>query len=229
MGAAEICEEGWLCSDRDALDLFLVRDWNHAFRTTAETTKQRSQADELGKEVGRVQASNFFAEHVLEHFAPAQVETLIASAFLNLQPGGIFRIAVPDGYQPNEKRQLAIRSGQAQQLGGAHPHRTVWHVDSLPGLFRKFGFHIRMREWWDIEGEFRTSGGSGPGGWSNLDPGDPYKDEVDGTDPYRNEANLGRVRRSDKNDHRNPGLRQSLRITSLWFDAVKPAECRDRV
>lgn len=198
LGSGDICADKWVCSDREALDLFLIRDWEGVFHTTAQT--------------GRIQSDNFFAEHVLEHFAPAQVETLIANAFLNLKPGGTFRVAVPDGYQPNEKYQLKIRAGKFEVVGrGAHAHRTVWHAESLPPLFRKFGFEVRRKEWWDVEGVFRTSLG----------------EMRDGVDPYEREEELGIVRRSDRHDWRNQeGLKQqSQKITSLWFDAVRPQGC----
>ena len=157
----------------------------------------------------------FFAEHVLEHFEPSQVLRLAASAFYNLRPGGVFRVAVPDGYKPSPSYQQYIRPGLTPS-GYGQAHMVSWTVDNLPVLFQRVGFQIIHKEHYDAMGDFFRS-----------------------PDAYKDDTVLGKIRRSSRHDPRNqpnydntqdPSIANDLRegevfFSSLWFDAVKPKDC----
>lgn len=189
-----------LCTDRDTLDLFNFTTWLQL----------------LGEM--RSPPMVVFAEHVLEHFTPDQVRYAASSVFLSLQPGGVFRVAVPDGYKPSPSYQLYIGPGTTPS-GKGNAHMVSYTKDSLVPIFRNIGFDIQMREYFDSEGAFHSS-----------------------PDSYRLDATLGKIRRSMRHDPRNePGFRLRHNSTmgallndlqedepvysSLWFDAIKPDSC----
>lgn len=189
-----------LCTDRPQLDLFDVVSWVKLFSR---------------KESG---ARVLLAEHVLEHFHPVQVQKIAAAAYMMLEPGGVFRIAVPDGYKPSPSYQKYIRPGGTAS-GHGQRHMVAWTIDSLTPIFQSTGFRIVPKEYFDDKGVFHTS------------------DEA-----YEDEARLGKIRRSYRNDKRNKLPKDEIvrskigdllpdtrpgepRYTSLWFDAVKPKSC----
>lgn len=188
----------WLCTDRDTLDLFQTEDWASIF-------SQLESVDVI------------LAEHVLEHLTPLQCQSLAAISFLYLKPGGVFRIAVPDGYRPDPEYQRHAAIGSTPS-GLGNNHMVFWTQDTLPPIFRSIGFDIVLQEYHDVSGKFHQ-----------------------GDHAYENESTLGVILRSYRHDRRNnrtytklmrsslpkqPGWHaraNTLRgFTSLWFDAVKP-------
>ena len=199
-GLCNVVQARTLCTDRPQLDLFEFVSWLKLFS-------------------GRQLPTVFHAEHVLEHFHPLQVQVIAASAFLMLQPGGVFRIAVPDGYKPSPSYQQYTRAGGTAS-GFGQNHMVSWTYDSLTSLFRDVGFTIVPREHFDMKGDFHSS-----------------------NEAYENDELYGMIRRSFRNDERNKikskaeivneygrldptdlGPQEPL-YTSLWFDAVKPVDC----
>lgn len=206
MGAGGMETEGFLNSEREQLDLFSLYSWSHAFQ--------------------QIGVNGIFTEHVLEHFTPTQIRHVASMTFLFLQPGGRFRIAVPDGYFPDDAFSTHIKAGSTPS-GAGQNHMVVWTADTLPAIFAEMGFEIEMLEWCDMRGNFHSS-------WP----------------PFTLEH--GKVRRSIRFDSRNfqtrafgdharneystnggvPGIsrqeyenKAKLKFVSLIFDAVKPAGC----
>lgn len=159
------------------------------------------------------------AEHVLEHFSPSQVLHLAAAAFLSLKPGGVFRVAVPDGYKPSPSYQQFVRAGSTPS-GLGNRHIVTYNLDSLIPIFSSVGFQIKLREYFDVEGKFNSA-----------------------PDAYVDDRAYGKITRSWRHDFRNAegfplpwshnpkstkkDLLSDTRVgepvyTSLWFDAVKP-------
>jgi len=171
----------WVCSDRGGFDLVLAADWFHTL-----------------KGVG---ADNFFAEHVLEHFTPMQVEAVAANAFPLMKPGGTFRIAVLDGFKPESWYSQYIKAGSTPSNEGQN-HMVAWTIDTLAPIFTKMGFQVIKQEYYDMQGNFHANDGH----------------------QYEDESTFGYVRRSQKHDSRNQGVLKT-NYTSLWFDAHKPADC----
>lgn len=186
-----------LCTDRAQLDLFEFVSWLKLFK---------------GDQYPMV----FQAEHVFEHFHALQIQLIAASAFLMLQPGGVLRVAVPDGYKPSPHYQQYIRPGSTKS-GQGQAHMVAWTFDNLTPLFRDVGFVIVPREHFDANGNFHTSD-------SAYDYDDRY----------------GKIKRSFRHDKRNNVTSKKTLVsksgslelddlepgepvyTSLWFDAVKP-------
>ncbi|KAL7571466.1 hypothetical protein ACA910_019219 [Epithemia clementina (nom. ined.)] len=205
------------CTNQPELDLLQWQSWmslvtrptppnhNHNNNNTETTHSSTGASRRFWRLPG------LFAEHVLEHFDPNQVLFIAAAAFYHLQPGGVFRVAVPDGYHPNAAYQDYIRPGTTPSGYGAH-HLVAWTVDTLPGLFQRVGFTtIRLVEYHTASGEFVSS-----------------------NDAYEMDAVHGKIRRSWKHDARNapnhvpkPGdaIPKGVKVTSLWFDAIKPNDC----
>lgn len=148
-------------TDRPQLDLFEYGSW---------TSILKGAPDGFGV---------ISAEHVLEHFEPAQVGQLVAAAFTALQPGGTFRVAVPDGYKPNMEYMAYVRPGCTPSNKGQN-HMVAWTIDSLPAIFRSVGFEIIPQEYFDMSGTFHSVKGA-----------------------YDQDHALGMISRSFKHDRRN--------------------------
>mmetsp|Transcript_3093 Transcript_3093/g.8761 ORF Transcript_3093/g.8761 Transcript_3093/m.8761 type:complete len:372 (-) Transcript_3093:49-1164(-) len=190
-----------LCTDRPQLDLFFFESW-------LSLTHSSSRGIRV-----------VFAEHVLEHFDPIQVERVAAAAFAMMRPGGTFRVAVPDGYKPSPNYQQYIRAGGTSS-GHGQKHMVAWTVDNLCPIFASVGFDIKPRENYNFKGEFFSA-----------------------KDAYKDDETIGKIKRSMLHDKRNVANYNgtvgnsmgTLRYddlqkaehpyTSLWFDAVKPSTC----
>jgi len=190
-----------VCTDRKELDLFEFSSWLQLF------------GGPVSKPPGVI-----FAEHVIEHFSPTQVHYLVAAAFLTMKPGGVFRVAVPDGYKPSPSYQQYVRAGSTASGLGNH-HIVAYTIDNLVPIFRSVGFEINEHEHFDAEGKFHSQERA-----------------------YAYDEVYGKVMRSWKHDTRNNdgvplpwnsslgNLEDDLEdgeplYTSLWFDAVKPEIC----
>lgn len=206
----DVTTQGTLCTDKAELDLFKLDSWLNLLQSTISSPSNHERHDG-GFDV-------IFSEHVLEHFDPIQAQYIAAAAFAVLKPGGVFRIAVPDGYKPSPSYQQYIRPGGTPS-GAGQNHMVAWTVDSLPAIFRATGFDIIPREHFDMYGIFHSS-----------------------ADAYDKDNEYGKVMRSLKHDGRNvkPYKNVSNSIgklhagdlkadepmyTSLWFDSVKPVSC----
>jgi Uncharacterized protein conserved in bacteria len=218
---SDVIRRATLCTDRAELDLFELNSWLNLLQSTISYTSSsggsaRSALNSNGHNDGGFEV--IFSEHVLEHFDPMQVQYIAAAAFAVLKPGGIFRIAVPDGYKPSPSYQTYIRPGGTPS-GAGQNHMVAWTVDTLPTIFRTAGFDIIPREHFDAHGHFHSA-----------------------TDAYDKDDVYGKVNRSLKHDVRNMKPYKSISntmgtlnaddlkpdepmYTSLWFDAVKPLDC----
>lgn len=219
------------CTDKPQVNILELGSWVNLLRGGA------SEVPFPGNDAssGMITLSVIIAEHVLQHLSPDQVEVVAASAFAVLEAGGVFRIAVPDGYKRNPAYQTYVGAGSScTGVAGTVDHGChliTWTVDTLPRLFEKIGFVIRLREYYDITGEF-----------------------VEAVDAYADDDLLGIIERSARHDPRNKyknrrgnalwlspawtflraGRLQSEHaedagrvMTSLWFDAIKPADCKE--
>lgn len=177
----------WLSSNRHEMDAFLLQHWASLAETSGGLTA-------------------IFAEHVLEHFTPAEALFAAAMAFLTLKPGGRFRIAVPDGYQPDQKYIHYVRIGGTPGGLGAS-HQLIWTKDTLPELFKLVGFDVVLHEYFDLKGSFHRN-----------------EDESVEDIPM-----WGFVQRSARGMQELKGSGKikvgNEKWTSLYFDAVKPLTC----
>lgn len=175
IGASSQDYPGWIRTQRSELDLTDRRGWEARFAPGS--------------------ISRLLAEHVWEHLTPHEAAIAAGIAHDFLRPGGLFRIAVPDGLFPNKEYQRTV------QVGGPGPadhpaatHQVVYDYRTLPVALAGAGFGVRLLEWWDEDACFHA---------------EPW-DEDDGF-----------VYRSARFDHRN--RHGVLGFTSLIVDAVKPS------
>jgi predicted SAM-dependent methyltransferase len=109
-------------------------------------------------------AEAVFLEHVLEHFALAQVLDMLAEARRLLAPGGIVRVGVPDfgryleSYAGDHAFIEQERPGRPTALlavgevAQAHGHRSVWDAETLELALAEAGFEqVRRRAFGDSD------------------------------------------------------------------------------
>eukprot|EP00592_Proboscia_alata_P002628 CAMPEP_0194367234 /NCGR_PEP_ID=MMETSP0174-20130528/15271_1 /TAXON_ID=216777 /ORGANISM="Proboscia alata, Strain PI-D3" /LENGTH=387 /DNA_ID=CAMNT_0039142833 /DNA_START=66 /DNA_END=1229 /DNA_ORIENTATION=+ len=206
-----------LCTERENLDLFKIYSWLSILQGTKQ--KKGSTNNNATQDDNHVEGlESIFAEHVLEHFSPTQITIMAAASYAVLKPGGVFRIAVPDGYKPSPSYQEYIRAGGTAS-GTGQNHMAAYTIDNLAPIFRNLGYEISAQEYFEQNGTF-----------------------VSQPDAYIMDDVLGKVRRSNKHDGRNKlpyrnwnGVLDSTdrksqgepMYTSLWFDAVKPKVCKE--
>lgn len=220
-GGMGICDEvkvgATLCTERDNLDLFEIYSWLSILQGTKG--KKGSTNNGATQDDNHVQGlESIFAEHVLEHFSPTQITILAAASYAVLKPGGVFRISVPDGYKPSPSYQEYIRAGGTPS-GAGQNHMVAYTIDNLAPIFRNLGYEISAHEYFEQNGTF-----------------------VSKPDAYAMDDVLGKVRRSNKHDGRNKlpyrnwnGVLNATdrksqdepMYTSLWFDAIKPKDCKE--
>lgn len=92
---------------------------------------------------------NFFASHVFEHLK--DVESAVINLYNSLKIGGKLRIAVPDGYFPDEKYINEVKVGGTG--AGSDDHKHLFNIDSLSEILSKYGFKIEPIEYWK-DGKF---------------------------------------------------------------------------
>lgn len=170
----------WICTNVEELDVTDLSDWKFLFNDFNENHQR---------------IDTVFAEHVWEHLTEEQALAGAKNVFSFLKPGGVFRIAVPDGYFPSEEYVEKVRPGGTG--AGADDHKILWNFHTLSHLLRKCGFDIDIVEYWDEKQTFRFHK------WTEEN---------------------GKVLRSMYNDERNynDGDNRVIRYTSLMIDAIKP-------
>lgn len=138
-------------------------------------------------------------EHVMEHMTPISVLTAAAAAFHVLRPGGRFRNAMPDGYNPSNSNRLGTND-----IKGSAPHRIMWTHSTLGEVLARAGFEVMEQEWHTVDGRFHQR---------------PW---------WESAQTFGHVRRSLGNRSRDrDGSQHKKKKTrgghSLIMDAIKPA------
>lgn len=121
---------GWLTTDSDSLDVTLPQAWENLFKP--------GSIDRL------------LCEHVLEHLSESECKDALASCYRFLKPGGLLRIAVPDGYRVDEAYLVAVSPP-------IHGHQALFTVDTLVTLLESVGFRVTLLEYFDAQGAFHTA------------------------------------------------------------------------
>lgn len=131
--------DGWLCTDRDSLDITKSGDWYKHLRF--------------------LKLDNIFAEHVWEHLA--ETDTLLANKNCCnfLKRGGILRLAVPDGYHPDKAYIDRVKPGGNGP--GAEDHKILYNYTTMRVSLEQAGFKVNLLEYWDENGQFHFTD------WSN--------------------------------------------------------------
>jgi predicted SAM-dependent methyltransferase len=132
LGAADTSMQGWICSSSWTLDV--------------------TRRDHFERLLGGRTANAFLAEHVWEHLTAPQTALANANCFRFLSPGGYFRIAVPDGLNPDSGYIDRVRPGGTG--AGADDHKVLYDYRTLQSALQEVGFEVRLLEWWDESGIF---------------------------------------------------------------------------
>jgi predicted SAM-dependent methyltransferase len=97
------------------------------------------------------------AEHVQEHLSADDNRAALALCNEYLKPGGIFRIAVPDGHRRDPDYVAEVtppRDG----------HQMLFTVESLTAMVEESGFRVRPLEYFDASGMFHAETWEGADG-----------------------------------------------------------------
>ncbi len=173
IGAGDQSYDGWFSTGKDTLSLLDERDWKDSFN------KRKVDA--------------FLSEHVWEHLTFDEGKSAAWYCYDALKDGGYIRVAVPDGYFPDEEYQNLVQIGGPGPLD--HPaadHKIVYTYKTFIEVFESAGFSVDLLEYCDENGRFHHRQ------WSSVD---------------------GPIYRSLMNDHRN--THEKLGFTSLIIDAWK--------
>jgi predicted SAM-dependent methyltransferase len=132
VGASGFYETGWIDTDIEHLNLLNPKHWEGYF--------QRNSLDAI------------LAEHVWEHLTLAEGFAAAKHCFEFLKPGGHLRVAVPDGYCPDEAYLDGVRPGGTG--AGAADHKVLYNHIMFSDVFLRAGFRVELLEYYDATGQF---------------------------------------------------------------------------
>ncbi len=121
----------------------------------------------------------FLAEHVWEHLSIEHGRIGLKNCFEFLQPGGHLRIAVPDGYFPDQSYIDYVKPGGFG--AGADDHKVLYNIDTIVPVIESAGFEVRPLEHFTQEGKFVAT---------PFDSDDGYIDRCRANDPRNTEGIL---------------------------------------
>lgn len=134
IGASGVFDAGWIPTDIDIFNILDEGDWQRYFAPNS--------IDAL------------LAEHVWEHLTPQDGCTGARLCYRYLKPGGVLRIAVPDGLHPDPNYIEWVRVGGNGP--GAEDHKVLYDYCSLKRLFEEAGFEVRLLEYFDETRNFQA-------------------------------------------------------------------------
>ncbi len=130
IGSGGTSYPGWLSSDVPTLDITNPDHWQKFFKPNS--------------------IERILAEHVLEHLTEEQNQAALALAYQYLKPGGMFRIAVPDGF----RRDPAYVAEVTPPKDG---HQMLFTINNLRPMMESAGFEVRPLEYFDASEEFHAT------------------------------------------------------------------------
>lgn len=124
--------KGWLHTDIDTLNILKAEDWAAYFPENS---------------VDRI-----LAEHVWEHFDETDGKLAFRNCHTFLKPGGVLRVAVPDGFHPNPEYIEKVKIGGTGD--GADDHKMLYNYQSMSSFLEDIGFKAIPLEYFDENGKF---------------------------------------------------------------------------
>lgn len=135
IGSSNFFQPGWVGTEMSFLNVLNLNDWDRFFNKN--------------------QISNVLAEHVWEHLTPEQGQDAIRNCYAYMKPGGRIRIAVPDGFSPDENY---INHVKVNGTGaGADDHKILYNINILSEFLSNAGFKVHPLEWYSEEGAFNKN------------------------------------------------------------------------
>lgn len=132
LGAGSILQTGWILTDINKLNVTKPEDFVHYCKKGVIT--------------------NLFAEHVWEHLTDSDTAVANRNCFTFLATGGALRIAVPDGFFPDEEYINHVKPGGIGP--GADDHKILYNYQAMRERLQKAGFEVKLLEYWDEKGKF---------------------------------------------------------------------------
>ncbi|MCD4762208.1 hypothetical protein K8R32_04600 [bacterium] len=132
IGASAITQEGWISTEEDFLNIIKEKDWDFLFNKSS--------------------IAALLAEHVWEHLSKNGGEKALKNCFQYLKPGGYLRIAVPDGFNPDQGYIDSVKPGG--HGAGAESHKILFNYKSLSELLEFCGFTPELLEFFNEKREF---------------------------------------------------------------------------
>jgi predicted SAM-dependent methyltransferase len=132
IGAGPTRYEGWLSTDLPVLDALNTRHWSSIF------------------EPGDI--DRILAEHVMEHWTEEELRRFLRIVSPYLSKEGAIRIAVPDGFHPDQHYIDWVKPGG---IGcGADDHKVLYNCLTITALLSGEHYEVRLLEYFDECGEF---------------------------------------------------------------------------
>jgi predicted SAM-dependent methyltransferase len=135
IGAAHTEIDGWISTNRDVLDLLKPDRWQRL--------------------LGEPKIKAILAEHVWEHLTEADALFAAQLCYKFLKPGGYMRVAVPDGYFPNQEYIDYVKPGG--HGAGSDDHKVLYNYKTFKSVFENAGFKVDLLEYFDEGGQFCES------------------------------------------------------------------------
>lgn len=132
VGASGTGMDGWVSTDQGDLNLLKLSDWEFYFK--------KNDLDAL------------LAEHVWEHLSQQDGAIAAKNIYQFMKKGGYARIAVPDGYFPDQEYINYVKPGG--HGAGSDDHKVLYTIDTLTNVFESVGFKVRPLEYFDNKGQF---------------------------------------------------------------------------
>lgn len=132
IGAGATSYEGWLSTDLPVLNALNPRHWSSIF------------------EPGDI--DRILAEHVMEHWTEEELGCFLRIVRPYLSKGGAIRIAVPDGFHPDQHYIDWVRPGGTGC--GADDHKVLYNYLTTTTLLSGEHYEVELLEYFDESGEF---------------------------------------------------------------------------
>ena len=129
VGAGGTQFDGWFSTDLHTLDITSPYEWRYFF-----------EPDSIDR---------ILAEHVLEHLTEAECWVVLKECDRYLKKGGLFRIAVPDGYRKDPEYVAEISPPK-------DGHKVIFTVDTLVPLLERAGYQATPLEYFDVDDRFHV-------------------------------------------------------------------------
>lgn len=122
IGAGGTKFDGWFSADLQTLDITLPHCWRQLFKPQS---------------IDRI-----LAEHVFEHLEESECTIALRECYRYLKPGGLLRIAVPDGYRKDSEYAAEVSPPQ-------DGHKELFTIDTLVPSLETIGFQTTPLEHFD--------------------------------------------------------------------------------
>ena len=134
VGASGVCDVDWIDTDIECLNILKPEHWDIYFN--------KNSIDAI------------LSEHVWEHLSVDEGLIAACLCFKYLKPGGYLRIAVPDGFHPNESYIDHVKPGGTGD--GSDDHKVLYDYVTFTALFQKAGFRVELLEYFDKNEMFHS-------------------------------------------------------------------------